>query len=149
MRLALHGAALVAAGLLCTSVALADAQFGTSAEAKAMLQKAVAEMKKDPNAAIAKFNDPKGGFRDRDLYPFCATPDGNTTAHPSMVGKNLKELKDKQGKAFGAEMFKVAEEGKVKEVSYMWPRPGSDTPVKKMSYVTRVGGQVCGVGFYQ
>jgi signal transduction histidine kinase len=155
MRLVLCGAAMLAAGLVSMAAAGADygtgAQFGTSAEAKALLEKAVAEMKKDPKAAIVKFNDPNGGFRDRDLYPFCATMDGKTTAHvnPKQVGANLKDLKDKQGKAFGAEMFKVAEEGKLKEVAYMWPRPGSDAPVQKESYVTKVGGQVCGVGFYK
>ena len=125
------------------------AELGTAKEARAMLDKAVAEMKKDKAATIARINKGEGGFRDRDLYPFCATLDGKTTAHPTHVGQNLKALKDKKGKAFGAEMFKVAEEGKVKQVSYMWPKPGSKDPVEKMSYVTRVGDQVCGVGYYK
>jgi len=153
MRLGLSGAAVAAAGFFCLPAHATDygmgSQFGTSAEAKAMLEKAVGEMKKDPVAAIDKFNKGDAGFRDRDLYVFCATPDGTTTAHPSMVGRNLKELKDKKGKPFGAEIFQVAQEGKLKEVAYMWPRPGGDMPVEKVSYVTRVSGQVCGVGFYK
>ena len=124
-------------------------EFGTAKEARAMLDRAVAEMKKDPPAAIAKFNKGEDGFRDRDLYVFCATPDGITTAHPTHVGTNLKELKDKKGKAFGAQMFKVAREGKVSRVTYMWPKPGSDKPVAKVTYVTKVSGQVCGVGYYK
>ncbi len=32
-------------------------------------------------------------------------PDGITTAHPTDVGKNLKELKGKKGKPFGEEMY--------------------------------------------
>jgi len=51
------------------------------------------------------------------------------------------------GTAFGAEMFKVAEVGKVKQVSYLWPKPGSSVAVEKVSYVTRVGDPVCGVGY--
>ena len=47
------------------------------------------------------------------------------TAHPSLVGKSLKDLKDKAGKGLGAEMYKVAQAGKISEVGYMWPRPGS------------------------
>jgi signal transduction histidine kinase len=125
------------------------AEFGSAKEARAMLDRAVADMKKDKAAALARFNKGEGGYKDRDLYPFCASLDGTTTAHPTMVGKNLKELKDKQGKAFGQEMFKVAEQGKVKEVSYMWPKPGQTEPVQKVSYVTRVGDQVCGVGYYK
>jgi signal transduction histidine kinase len=125
------------------------AEFGTAAEAKAMLEKAVKAVKADKAKALAMFAKGEGGFKDRDLYPFCGGPDGNFTAHPSLVGKSLKELKDKAGKALGAEMYKVAQEGKISEVSYMWPRPGGTEPVQKVSFVTKVGDQVCAVGYYK
>ena len=140
--------ALWLVGVLAASPAL-TADFGTAAEAKAMLGKVVTEINKNKAAALAKFNRGEGGFKDRDLYPFCAGSDGITTAHPTEVGKSMKEIMDKEGKAFGQEMFKVAEEGKVKEVTYMWPRPGGTTPVQKVSYVTKVGDQICGVGYYK
>jgi hypothetical protein len=36
------------------------------------------------------------------------------------------------------------------EVSYMWPKPGADaTPVPQVSFGTRVGDLVCGVGYYK
>jgi signal transduction histidine kinase len=139
---------LIVVGALLPGTA-SGAEHGTAAEARAMLEKAVAEIKKNQAAALAKFNKGEGGFRDRDLYVFCAGPDGITTAHPREVGSNLKEQKDVNGKLFGAEMYKVAEEGKIKEVSYMWPKPGGTKPVKKVSYVTKVGSQLCGVGYYQ
>jgi signal transduction histidine kinase len=131
------------------SIAVFAADFGTAAEAKTMLERAVAELKKDKAGALAKFNKGEGGFRDRDLYPFCAGPNGIATTHPTQFGKNLKELKDKTGKPFGEEMYRVAEEDKIKEVTYLWPRPGSTEPVQKISYVTKVGDQVCGVGYYK
>ena len=143
----LWSAALATAALQWHVAVAGD--FGTAKEAKAMLERAVVEMKKDSPAAIAKFNKGEDGFRDRDLYVFCATPDGITTAHPTHVGTNLKQLKDKNGKAFGAEMFKVAREGKLSRVTYAWPKPGSDKPVPKVTYVTKVAGQVCGVGYYK
>jgi signal transduction histidine kinase len=124
-------------------------EYGTAAEAKAMLEKAVAALKADAAKALGMFTKGEGGFKDRDLYPFCGGPDGNFTAHPKLVGKSLKDLKDKAGKALGAEMYKVAKEGKTSEVAYMWPRPGSETPVQKVSYVTKVGDQVCAVGYYK
>jgi signal transduction histidine kinase len=124
-------------------------EFGTAAEAKAMLDKAVAALKSNKADALAKFQKGEGGFKDRDLYPFCGGPDGNFTAHPTLTGKSLKDLKDKAGKALGEEMYKVAQEGKVAEVSYMWPRPGQTDPVQKVSYVTKVGDQVCAVGYYK
>ena len=40
-------------------------------------------------------------------------------------------------------------EGQVNEVSYAFPRPGSTAPAPKVSYVTRVGDQICGVGYYK
>jgi signal transduction histidine kinase len=125
------------------------ADFGTAAEAKAMLEKAGAAIKADKAKALEMFTKGEGGFKDRDLYPFCGGPDGNFTAHPKLVGKSLKDLKDKAGKALGAEMYKVAKEGKISEVGYMWPRPGSDEPVQKVSFVTKVGDQVCAVGYYK
>src|SRR5512147_709231 len=89
------------------------ADYGTSAEAKAMLEKAVAEVKKDKAKALEMFTKGEGGFKDRDLYPYCGGPDGNFTAHPTLVGKSLKDLKDKSGKPLGEEIYKVAAEGKI------------------------------------
>jgi len=138
---------MVVAGIV--SLVAAQAQYGTAAEAKAMLEKAVAALKANKAKALAEFTKGEGGFKDRDLYPFCGGPDGNFTAHPTLVGKSLKDLKDKAGKPLGAEMYKVAQEGKISEVSYMWPRPGQTEPVQKVSFVTKVGDQVCAVGYYK
>ncbi len=125
------------------------AEFGTAAEAKAMLEKAVAALKAGKAKALSMFAKGEGGFKDRDLYPFCGGPDGNFTAHPTLTGKSLKDLKDKAGKGLGAEMYQVAKEGKISEVAYMWPRPGQTEPVQKVSFVTKVGDQVCAVGYYK
>ncbi len=135
--------------LLAFSVPVFANSFGTSAEAKTMLEKAVVAIKTDKAAALAKFSKGEDGFKDRDLYPFCGGPDGNFTAHPSLVGKSLKDLKDKAGKALGQEIYATAKEGVIGEVTYMWPRPGTADPVKKVSYVTKVGDQVCAVGYYE
>ena len=124
-------------------------EFGTAAEARAMLDKAVAALKADKAGALAQFTKGEGGFKDRDLYPFCGGPDGMFTAHPSLVGKSLKDLKDKAGKPLGEEIYKTAQPGKISEVSYMWPRPGTTEPVQKVSFVTKVGDQVCAVGYYK
>jgi signal transduction histidine kinase len=139
---------LVGTAVLATAPARA-AEFGTAEEAKAMLDKAVKELKADKPAALQKFTKGEGGFKDRDLYPFCGGPDGMFTAHPSLVGKSLRDLKDKSGKSLGEEIYKTAQEGKVSQVSYMWPRPGQTEPVQKVSFVTKVGDQVCAVGYYK
>ena len=123
--------------------------FGTADEAKAMLERAVDAIKTDKAGALAKFTKGEDGFKDRDLYPFCGGPDGTFTAHPTLVGKSLKDLKDKAGKPLGQEIYATAKPGTISEVTYMWPRPGTTEPVQKVSFVTKVGDQVCAVGYYK
>ena len=129
--------------------AWAEGNFGTPVEAKAMLEKAVAAVNADEAQALAMFTKGEGGFKDRDLYPYCGGPDGNFTAHPSLVGKSLRDLKDKAGKPLGQEVYAVAKPNTIVEVTYMWPRPGEDVPVEKVVYVTMVKDQVCAVGYYK
>jgi signal transduction histidine kinase len=126
-------------------------EYGTPAEAKAMLEKAVAALKADQAKALQMFTKGEGGFKEKDLYPYCGGPDGNFTAHPTLVGKSLKDLMDKATppKPLGQEVYAAAQPGKISEVSYMWPRPGSTDPVQKVAYVTKVGDQVCAVGYYK
>jgi len=142
---------LVALGalLLSTSSPAFAGDFGTAEEAKAMLERAVDAIKTNKAAALKKFIKGEGGFKDRDLYPFCGGPDGNFTAHPTLVGKSLRELKDKAGQALGENIYATAKEGSISGVSYMWPRPGSTEPARKFTFVTKVGDQVCAVGYYK
>jgi signal transduction histidine kinase len=141
--------ALAGALAIVSATALAQAKFGTPDEAKAMLTKAVAAVKADKAKALEMFTKGEGGFKDRDLYPYCGGPDGKFTAHPTLVGGDLKGLKDKAGKDLGAEVYAKAKDGEVAEVVYMWPRPGETDPVQKVAYVTKVGDQVCAVGYYK
>jgi signal transduction histidine kinase len=145
----LFALAALSAALGIASLPAWAADGGSAAEARAMLDKAVAAVKADKAKALEQFAKGEGGFKDRDLYPFCGGADGNFTAHPSLNGKSMKELKDKTGEPLGAKLYDAAKEGGVAEVSYMWPKPGGTDPVKKVSLVTKVGDQVCAVGYYQ
>ena len=95
------------------------------------------------------FTKVEGGFKDRDLYPYCGGADGMFTDHPKLVGQSLKDLKDKTGAAFGAEMYAKAKDGAIIEIPYMWPRPNETEPVQKVVYVTKIGDQICAVGYYK
>jgi len=126
-------------------------EFGTAEEAKAMLQKVVAAIKANKSDALTKVNSGTDGFKDRDLYPFCVGLEGIITAHPDPKarGSNLKDAEDKNGKMFGEEIMRVAKEGEVAQVDYLYPRPGTKEPVNKVTFVTKVGDQMCGVGYYK
>ena len=144
-------AALVLPALLGT-VAFAQ-EHGTAAEAKAMLEKAAAAIKADKAKALATFTEDaknkNGEFYLKDLYVFCGGPDGNFTAHPTLVGKPMRTLMDKSPtpKPIGEEFYKAADAGGG-EVKYMWPLPTGGEPREKVSYITKAGDQVCGVGYY-
>jgi tetratricopeptide (TPR) repeat protein len=48
------------------------------------------------------------------------------------------------------DLYAAAKEGQITQVSYMFPKPGTDTtPVAKISLVTKVGDLGCGVGYYK
>ena len=71
------------------------------------------------------FNKGEGGFKDRDLYVFCANAsDGILTAHPYLKGEHLQDIKGKKGYPLGQEIMQNATEGTIKELTYWWPRPG-------------------------
>ena len=117
---------LVAIASGFSTAAISAGEFGSAAEAKG-----------------------EGVSRDRDLYPFCGGPDGNFSAHPSLTGKSMKDLMSKANEPIGAKLYEAAKEGSIAEVPYMWPRPGTTEPVQKYSYVTKIGDQVCAVGYYK
>ena len=141
-----------ALALTLSAAAFAQAQFGTPAEAKAMLEKAVTELKANETEALAKFNKPDGGFRDRDLYVYCGEMgSGKFTAHvnPALMGTDMRALKEKDGSPLGQKIYDSAKEGTITTISYNFPKPGTTEPVAKEAYVTRVGNQACGVGYYK
>jgi hypothetical protein len=148
LAFAIAGATLL---VLFTSTSLPAAQqFGTEKEAKAMLEKAIAALKVNKEKALEMFNKGEGGFKDRDLYVFCANAsDGVLTAHPYLKGEHLQDIVGKKGYPLGKEIMRTATEGKISEVTYWWPRPGTDKPLEKHSFYTKVADQNCGVGFYK
>ena len=112
---------LIAIGLAATlvisfsSFAAEEARFGSEQEAKAMLEKAVAALKADKAKALAMFNKGEGGFKDRDLYVFCANAsDGVMTAHPYLKGELLQSIVGKKGFPLGKAIMERPRKGRSK-----------------------------------
>jgi hypothetical protein len=131
-------------------------QSATPVQAMAMLTRAVAAVKADKTKALAMFSTGEGGFLDEDLYPYCFNAgDGRFVAdvnQPKLVGQKVMDLKDATGKPFGLELYKAMQksEGQITDVSYMFPKPGSEQQLApKVAFVTRVGDLGCAVGYYQ
>ena len=127
-------------------------EFGTREEASALLERAVAIVRVDKNRALDLFTRLEGGLAQKDLYVFCASPDGTIIAHPSIIGLNIlnNDLTDVKGTQLGKAMFDASRRGGSGEVTYRYQRPttGSNKEFTKTSLVARVAGLLCGVGYY-
>ena len=82
------------AAVSATVIALSPAAFaqqthGTANEARAMLMRAIAAVKADKAKALDMFNKGEGGFRDGDLYVFCANASDGTLV--AIGNPNLKQ----------------------------------------------------------
>ncbi|MES2258209.1 MAG: cache domain-containing protein [Pseudomonadota bacterium] len=129
------------------------AEHGTKDEAVAMVHKVIAYIKANgKDKAIAEVNTPKGRFVDRDLYVNIGDGLGMVLANGGnarLVGKNLTEVKDADGKSFvkeGGEILKTKNSG---WVDYKWPNPVSGQIESKSLYSEKFGDLVISVGIYR
>jgi signal transduction histidine kinase len=129
------------------------ADQGTAAEAEAMAKKAVAYIKANgPEKAADEFTNGKG-FKDRDLYISYLDFNGKMLAHgsnPKLVGKDLIDLKDPEGKFMVRMAIEVAKtKGHGWTENYKFKNPTTDKLQEKAMYVERVGDTYVGVGIYK
>ena len=130
----------------------AKAERGTPAEAKAMLQQAVAHYNSvGRKQALADFTAKKSPFADRDLYVACIGSDHTIIANggfPSLVGTSADAWKDVDGKSLGRTIWEVASSKGEGSVEYRWYNPVSGKLEPKVLFVQKIGDDVCGVGAY-
>ena len=134
--------------------ATADAgDSATAPEAEAMVKKGVAFIKSNgKEKAYAEFTNKHGQFTDRDLYLVVYRLDGMVLAHgqnEKMVGRNLIDLKDIDGKAFVRERVEL---GKAKSSfwqDYKFTNPVSKKVEPKAMYCERQDDTVVCGGIYK
>lgn len=143
----------LSATVLSASVQAADR--GTKEEAVTMVNKAAALIKSaGKEKAFAAIADPQNKeFHDRDLYVYVYDLNGVALTHgnnPKMVGKNLLEIKDQEGKSMIKEMVAVAKSPAGKGwVDFKWPNPMTKVVEAKSGYVTKVDDMLVGSGIYK
>jgi cytochrome c len=147
---------LVLVGLLFAfgSIPASAFEHGTRDEAVAMVKRVQNKFKKDGAEATFKAVTEKDKeFNDGDLYPFIYTLDGTKCvahgANAALVGKNLIDLKDQDGKFLIRELAETAKNSSHGWVDYKWPNPVTKMIDPKSSYVERMGDYFVGVGVYQ
>jgi cytochrome c len=126
---------------------------GTAKEAKTLVEKGVAYIKANgKDKAFAEFTDTKGKFIDRDLYIFVVDFKGLTLAHggnPKLVGKDMSELKDSDGKFFIKEFIELAKTKGSGWVDYKWQNPVTKNIEPKTTYIQRCEDYFLGCGIYK
>jgi hypothetical protein len=126
---------------------------GTATDAQEMMKKAVVYLQETgKEKALAEFNDPKGKFIYRDIYIYASDEYGLTLAHPItpvLVGKNMMNLKDADGKMFIKEALDIVKEKGSAVVAYRWMHPQTKKVEMKGTYVTRVNGVILFCGYYK
>ncbi len=143
--------------VLCSSLlalSASAAEFGTKAEAVAMVKRVQAKFKAEGAEATFKAVSDKSvaEFHDRDLYPFIYDMEGVNVAHgarPALIGKNLITLKDQDGKFLVREMRDIAKTKGSGWFDYKWPNPLNSKIEDKISYVEKLGDYWVGVGVYR
>src|SRR5262249_34566749 len=105
----------------------------------------------------ATFRAVNGGvkeFKDRDLYPFIFDYTGVVRANggtPAVVGKNVFDLKDQDGKFITQDMISIARDTVHGWSDYRWLNPTTKTIEDKSAYIERVDNveYLVGVGIYK
>jgi cytochrome c len=145
---------LLPAALLAASVgALAANTDATPAEATAMVKKGVAFIKTNgKDKGHAEISNKQGQFIDRDLYLVVYGLDGTVRAHGAnekMIGKNLIELKDVDGKAFVKERVELAQAKGTFWQDYKFTNPVTKKIEPKSMYCEKLDDAVVCGGVYK
>jgi len=147
-------AMIATVALLAFTCSASAAENGTKDEAVAMVKRVETMFAKEgPDATFKAVSDKSvAEFHDRDLYPFIYDMSGTCVAHgarPALIGKNLIDLKDQDGKYLIRELVAIAEGPGSGWVDYKWPNPLTNKIEDKTSYVEKMGDYLVGVGVYK
>jgi len=146
-------ATMMFCGLLSNVLGAEKTTHGTAAEAEALVKKAIALIKSSGReAAFAEINNPKGRFTDRDLYVFVYDMSGKCVAHgqnPKMIGKELIDMKDADGKYFVKERVEIAKTKGSGWQDYKFTDPLTRKIEHKRAYIERYEDLIVGCGIYK
>jgi cytochrome c len=146
-------AAAVFGVLLASAGTVAAGEVASKEEAVAMVRKGVAYIKANGNdKGYAEITDKKGRFQDRDLYLVVYGLDGVVHAHGAnakMVGRNLIDLRDIDGKPFVQERVDLARAKATFWQDYKFTNPMSKSIEPKQMYCERLEETVVCGGIYK
>ena len=142
---------LIAGMLSCGNPeALAQNEQAAPLEVISKVRKAAALLKSQGPAGLEVIRDRTSEFTWKDTYIFVVNCDADVvmanSAFPKRQGGDIKQHTDYDGKQYGRELCATAKQPGGGWVEYVWPKPGTDKPSRKISYVISVEGLPYQVG---
>jgi cytochrome c len=140
--------------MLCaTTFSAVAGEHATKDEAVAMVKKGVVFIKASgKDKGYAEITNKQGQFTDRDLYLTVYGLDGTVRAHGAndkMVGRNLIELKDVDGKPFVQERMDLAKKNANFWQDYKFTNPTTKKIEPKSMYCEKLDDSVVCGGIYK
>ncbi|MBC3936584.1 cache domain-containing protein [Undibacterium rugosum] len=142
---------------LLITLALISANISQAADkpedAVAMVEKGLAYLQKNgKDALVREINAKNPDFIVGELYLYIRGIDGTVLAHPvnpKLVGKNLIELPDAEGKLFRKDIVELAKSKGKGWVDYRYNNPVSKQIESKSTYLQRAGDIILEAGIYK
>lgn len=129
------------------------ADNATPKEAETMVKKGVSFIKANgKDKGYAEISNKQGQFKDRDLYLTVYRLDGTSLAHGAnekMIGRNLIDLKDIDGKEFVRERMDMAKTKTSFWQDYKFTNPVTKKVEPKSMYCERIDDTVVCGGVYK
>jgi signal transduction histidine kinase len=140
-------------GIFVLGVISSVSAAGSADEAKALVEKAIAFYKANgKEKVIAEINNVKGQFVKGELYVFIWDLNGTVLAHgpnPKLIGKDVSELRDADGKLFVKEGVELAKAKGSGWVDYKWTNPVSKKIDAKSTFVKKADDMIFCCGIYK
>jgi cytochrome c len=149
----LLGAAFTARSATTAPTQVVKAEKATAQEAEAMVKRGVAYFKANGrDKALAEISSGQGQFVDRDLYLSVFRMDGTNLAHGAnakLIGKNMIDTKDVDGKEFVRERMELAKTKVAFWQDYKFVNPITRKIEPKAMYCQRLDDIVVCGGIYK
>lgn len=149
MRFVKFSGLVFAVAMTISATAMAD----EVTDATEMVKKAVSYIKKNgKEKALAEFTNASGDFKKGELYIFVVDSNGKTLAHganPRLVGKDLMDIKDVDGKPFVKAFIDMGNTKGSGWVDYKWVNPTTKAIEFKSTYVQKVDDFIVACGIYK
>ncbi|NEX62155.1 cache domain-containing protein [Noviherbaspirillum galbum] len=140
-------------GLMAVFSCATAADRGSADDAVALVKKGISLMQKSgKDNLIQEVNGKNPQVLDRDLYLSVWDLKANVLAHGAnarMVGKDIIDLKDADGKAFMKEIVTKAASSNSGWVDYKWVDPISKEIQPKSAYFEKVNDTIVSSGYYK